>query len=152
MTNSSITKGKAEYSASDIRVLEGLEPVRKRPGMYIGSTDVHGLHHLVKEIMDNSVDEAIAGYAKQVHVYLTKDGYITVTDNGRGIPVEKHPSGASALEVVMTKLHAGGKFDEQAYKASGGLHGVGASAVNALSKQLRVIVKRKNVYYFQEYE
>jgi DNA gyrase subunit B len=144
-------QGSADYTASDIRVLEGLEPVRKRPGMYIGSTDVHGLHHLVKEIMDNAVDEAIAGYAKQVHVYLTNDGHITVTDNGRGIPVEKHPSGLSALEVVMTMLHAGGKFDEKAYKASGGLHGVGASAVNALSKQLRVVVKREGKYYFQEY-
>ncbi|MBI5151889.1 MAG: ATP-binding protein, partial [Candidatus Pacebacteria bacterium] len=148
---SSLTQAKKDYSASDIRVLEGLEPVRKRPGMYIGSTDTHGLHHLVKEIMDNAVDEAIAGFAKQVHVYLTKDGHITVTDNGRGIPVEMHPSGVSALEVVLTKLHAGGKFDEKAYKASGGLHGVGASAVNALSSQLRVVVKREKKYYFQEY-
>ena len=151
MSSNSVTQAKKDYSASDIRVLEGLEPVRKRPGMYIGSTDTHGLHHLVKEIMDNSVDEAIAGFAKQVHVYLMKDGHITVTDDGRGIPVEKHPSGISALEVVMTKLHAGGKFDEKAYKASGGLHGVGASAVNALSKQLRVIIKRVGKYYFQEY-
>ncbi len=141
----------ATYTAKDIRVLEGLEPVRKRPGMYIGSTDHHGLHHLVKEIMDNGVDEAIAGYAKDVNVYLMKDGHITVTDNGRGIPVEMHPSGVSALEVVMTKLHAGGKFDETAYQASGGLHGVGASAVNALSTQMRVIVKREHEYYFQEY-
>lgn len=139
------------YTAKDIRVLEGLEPVRKRPGMYIGSTDQHGLHHLVKEIMDNGVDEAIAGYAKDVNVYRMKNGHITVTDNGRGIPTEMHPSGVSALEVVMTKLHAGGKFDERAYQASGGLHGVGASAVNALSKQLRIIVKRENTYYFQEY-
>ncbi len=152
MATSSITQGKQDYGAKDIRVLEGLEPVRKRPGMYIGSTDEHGLHHLVKEIMDNSVDEAIAGYAKQVHVYLTNDGRITVTDNGRGIPVEMHPSGVSALQVVMTMLHAGGKFDEQAYKASGGLHGVGASAVNALSEQLRVVVKREKKYFFQEYQ
>ncbi|HAU98916.1 MAG: gyrase subunit B protein [Microgenomates group bacterium GW2011_GWF2_45_18] len=141
----------AEYGAQDIRILEGLEPVRKRPGMYIGSTDVHGLHHLIKEIMDNSVDEAIAGYAKQVHVYLTEDNYITVTDDGRGIPTDMHPSGVSALEVVLTKLHAGGKFDEHAYKASGGLHGVGASAVNALSSHMRVVVKREGKYFFQEY-
>lgn len=139
------------YTAKDIRVLEGLEPVRKRPGMYIGSTDQHGLHHLVKEIMDNGVDEAIAGYAKGVSVYLLKDGHITVIDNGRGIPTEMHPTGVSALEVVLTKLHAGGKFDERAYQASGGLHGVGASAVNALSTQMRVVVKREEKYFFQEY-
>ncbi|HSW89759.1 MAG TPA: DNA gyrase subunit B [Patescibacteria group bacterium] len=139
------------YTASDIRVLEGLEPVRKRPGMYIGSTDATGLHHLVKEIVDNSVDEAIVGYAKEVGVYLTADGYCTVVDNGRGIPTDMHPSGVSALEIAMTKLHAGGKFDEMAYQASGGLHGVGASAVNALSSHMRVCVKRKGTYYFQEY-
>lgn len=139
------------YSAKDIRVLEGLEPVRKRPGMYIGSTDATGLHHLVKEIVDNSVDEAIVGYAKEVSTYLTDDGYATVVDNGRGIPTDMHVSGVSALEIAMTKLHAGGKFDEMAYQASGGLHGVGASAVNALSDHMRVIVKRENKYYFQEY-
>lgn len=140
-----------EYKASDIRVLEGLEPVRKRPGMYIGSTDATGLHHLVKEIVDNSVDEAIVGYAKEVGVYITSDGYTTVVDNGRGIPVDMHSSGVSALEIAMTKLHAGGKFDEMAYQASGGLHGVGASAVNALSSHMRVCVKRGGKYYFQEY-
>ena len=141
----------AQYTGQDIRVLEGLEPVRKRPGMYIGSTDVHGLHHLLKEIMDNSVDEAIAGYARHVDVFLGKDGTATVTDDGRGIPVDMHPSGVSALEVVLTKLHAGGKFDEKAYKASGGLHGVGASAVNALSTRMRVVVKRAGKYHFQEF-
>lgn len=139
------------YNASEIKVLEGLEPVRKRPGMYIGSTDSTGLHHLVKEIVDNSVDEAIVGFASQVSVYLTKDGYATVVDNGRGIPIDMHSSGVSALEIAMTKLHAGGKFDEMAYQASGGLHGVGASAVNALSVDMRVVVKRAGKYYFQEY-
>lgn len=140
-----------DYSASDIRVLEGLEPVRKRPGMYIGSTDAVGLHHLVKEIVDNSVDEAIVGYAKQISTYITKDGYVSVVDDGRGIPTDMHKSGVSALEIAMTKLHAGGKFDEMAYQASGGLHGVGASAVNALSSHMRVVVKRLKKYYFQEY-
>lgn len=145
------------YDATQIKVLEGLEPVRKRPGMYIGSTDTRGLHHLVKEIMDNAVDEAIAGYGKRVKVYLRKTEYekspmgITVVDNGRGIPTDMHPSGVSALEVVLTKLHAGGKFEETAYQASGGLHGVGSSAVNALSIDLKVIVKRDNKYFFQEY-
>lgn len=143
---------KNDYSAADIRVLEGLEPVRKRPGMYIGSTDARGLHHLVKEIVDNSVDEAIVGFAKEISVYVTSDGYATVVDNGRGIPTDIHPgSGVSALELAMTKLHAGGKFDEMAYQASGGLHGVGASAVNALSSHMRVVVKRNGKYFFQEY-
>lgn len=140
------------YQASDIRVLEGLEPVRKRPGMYIGSTDSRGLHHLLKEIIDNSVDEAIAGFGSSIHVWLKPDGSASVVDHGRGIPVDMHPSGLSALEVVMTKLHAGGKFDEQAYKASGGLHGVGASAVNALSDRTQVIVKKGDGYHFQRYE
>lgn len=139
------------YNAKDIRVLEGLEPVRKRPGMYIGSTDVRGLHHCVKEIVDNSVDEGIVGFAHEISLYIRKDGYVTVTDDGRGIPTDMHPSGVSALEIAMTKLHAGGKFDEMAYQASGGLHGVGASAVNALSTHMRVVVKRDNTYFFQEY-
>lgn len=141
----------SDYKASSIKVLEGLEPVRKRPGMYIGSTDTRGLHHCVKEIIDNSVDEAIVGYASDVAVFLHADGYAGVVDNGRGIPVEMHASGVSALEVAMTKLHAGGKFDEMAYQASGGLHGVGASAVNALSEHMMVCVKRDGKYHFQEY-
>ncbi len=145
------------YDATQIKVLEGLEPVRKRPGMYIGSTDTRGLHHLLKEIMDNAVDEAIVGYGKVIRIFLTKTDIekspmaITVVDNGRGIPTDMHPSGVSALEVVMTKLHAGGKFDEQAYKASGGLHGVGSSAVNALSIDMRVVVKREKKYHYQQY-
>lgn len=140
-----------QYSAKDIKVLEGLEPVRKRPGMYIGSTDVRGLHELAKEIIDNSVDEAIAGYANHVYVYLHDDGSVSVHDNGRGIPTDMHPSGVSALEVSMTKLHAGGKFEETAYQASGGLHGVGSSAVNALSTYCRVEVRREDGIYMQEY-
>lgn len=142
---------KSNYSAESIVVLEGLEPVRKRPGMYIGSTDERGLHHLATEIIDNSLDEAIGGFAKHITVLIHNDGYISVSDNGRGIPVEKHKSGVSALEVAMTKLHAGGKFSGAAYQASGGLHGVGASAVNALSSHLRVIVKHEGKYYTQEY-
>lgn len=141
------------YTAEHIKVLEGLEPVRKRPGMYIGSTDEKGLHHLIKEIVDNSVDEAIAGFAKNVWVFLEKDGYATVVDDGRGIPVEiQKKAKVSALELAMTKLHAGGKFEETAYQASGGLHGVGASAVNALSSKMRVIVKREKKYWTQEYK
>jgi DNA gyrase subunit B len=140
------------YTAKDIKVLEGLEPVRKRPGMYIGSTDERGLQELLKEIIDNSVDEAIVGYAHNVYITLTKDGYAAISDDGRGIPTDMHPSGVSALELAMTKLHAGGKFEETAYQASGGLHGVGASAVNALSSHFRVIVKRDGKYFTQEYK
>ncbi len=146
------SNSKKEYTAKHIKVLEGLEPVRKRPGMYVGSTDSKGLHHLVAEIVDNSVDEAIAGFGKNVWVVLRSDGSVSVCDDGRGIPVEMHKTGVSALEVAMTKLHAGGKFDEIAYQASGGLHGVGASAVNALSQHMRVIVKRDGQYYSQEYK
>ncbi len=131
--------------------MEGLEPVRKRPGMYIGSTDTRGLHELLREIVDNSVDESFAGVADKVWVELGKDGSVTVRDNGRGIPVDKHKSGVSALEITMTKLHAGGKFGGGAYKVSGGLHGVGASVVNALSIEFRVIVLRKGEAFYQEY-
>ena len=147
-----MAKTSAQYSGKDIKVLEGLEPVRKRPGMYIGSTDAKGLHHLLAEIIDNSVDEAIAGHATNVHVFIHKDNRITVIDDGRGIPTDMHPSGVSALQVAMTMLHAGGKFEETAYQASGGLHGVGASAVNALSQSMKVIVKRDGKYFQQEYE
>ncbi len=143
----------SKYEAGDIQVLEGLEPVRRRPGMYIGSTDQKGLHHLVTELIDNSVDEALAGFSKNVWVVLHKDESISVLDDGRGIPVEQHPKvKKSALEVAMTYLHAGGKFGGgEGYKVSGGLHGVGASAVNALSEKLAVEVKRGGKIYFQEY-
>lgn len=140
------------YDASKIKVLEGLEPVRKRPGMFIGSTDSLGLQRLATEIIDNSVDEAIAGFAQNIWVKMHRDGRISVTDDGRGIPVKMHQSGVSALEVAMTKLHAGAKFDDTVYQASGGLHGVGASAVNALSSFMRVEVRRDNKVYGQEYK
>ena len=141
------------YTARDIQVLEGLEPVRKRPGMYIGSTDINGLHELVKEIIDNSVDEALAGFAKNIWIVIDKDEKVTVADDGRGIPVEIHPKvKKSTLEVTMTMLHAGGKFGQGAYKVSGGLHGVGASAVNALSEWMRVEVRRDGKLYAQEYK
>ena len=140
------------YDAKSIVVLEGLEPVRKRPGMYIGSTDEKGLHHILTEIIDNSVDEAVPGFAKNIWVTISKDGSATVMDDGRGIPIDKHKSGLSALEVTMTKLHAGGKFGSEAYQASSGLHGVGSSAVNALSSWMRVIVKRDGKTVFQDYK
>ena len=142
-----------EYTAKDIQVLEGLEAVRVRPGMYIGSTDQRGLHHLIYEILDNAVDEAMAGYCERVEISIAEDGWISVVDNGRGIPIDKHPkTGKSALETVMTTLHAGGKFGGGAYKVTGGLHGVGGSVVNALSVDLRAEVRRQGYLYSQEYE
>ena len=141
------------YSAADIEVLEGLEPVRRRPGMFIGGTDANALHHLFAEVIDNSMDEAIGGHATRIEVDFSADGYVTVTDNGRGIPVEAHPQfpKRSTLEIIMTTLHAGGKFDSKAYETSGGLHGVGASVVNALSDDMTVEVARDQMLYRQSY-
>jgi DNA gyrase subunit B len=146
-------KKNSDYGADAITVLEGLDPVRKRPGMYIGSTSAAGLHHLIWEVVDNSIDEAMAGYADEVSVTLLKNGMVKVDDNGRGIPVEKHKvTGLSALETVLTKLHAGGKFGGGGYKVSGGLHGVGVSVVNALSEYLKAEVYRDDQVWEQEYK
>ncbi len=140
------------YDASSITVLEGLEAVRKRPGMYIGSVSTKGLNHLIYEIVDNSVDEHLAGYCDTITVTLEADGSATVSDNGRGIPVGMHEKGVSAERLVFTTLHAGGKFDNSAYKTSGGLHGVGSSVVNALSTRLTVTVKNAGLVYEDKYE
>jgi topoisomerase-4 subunit B len=147
------SRGEESYTAADIEVLEGLEPVRRRPGMYIGGTDEKALHHLFAEVLDNAMDEAVAGHASWIDVSYTADGYLTVTDNGRGIPVDPHPKfkDKSALEVIMTTLHAGGKFDSGAYETSGGLHGVGVSVVNALSDHVIVEVARGQQLYRQEF-
>jgi topoisomerase IV subunit B len=153
MAEDLLSSGDQTYDASSIEVLEGLEPVRKRPGMYIGGTDERALHHLVAEILDNSMDEAVAGHATRIEVELHADNSVTVRDNGRGIPIDPHPKfpGKSALEVILCTLHAGGKFGGKAYETSGGLHGVGASVVNALSDVMRVEVARNRELYVQEF-
>src|SRR5690349_12552820 len=145
------TSAEAGYTAADIEVLEGLEPVRRRPGMYIGGTDEKALHHLFAEVIDNAMDEALAGHATFIEVDVGSDGFVTVVDNGRGIPIDPHPKfpKKSALEVIMTTLHAGGKFDSKVYETSGGLHGVGVSVANALSERMEVEVARGQQLYRQ---
>ena len=147
------SRGEESYTAADIEVLEGLEPVRRRPGMYIGGTDEKALHHLFAEVIDNAMDEAVAGHASWIEVDYDKDGWLTVTDNGRGIPVDPHPKfpDKSALEVILSTLHSGGKFNGKAYSTSGGLHGVGVSVVNALSSDTIVEVARNKELFRQRF-
>ena len=142
-----------DYDSSSIEVLEGLEPVRRRPGMYIGGTDDRALHHLAAEVLDNAMDEAVAGHASRIEMHLEEGNRLTITDNGRGIPVDEHPKfpGKSTLEVILTTLHSGGKFSGKAYATSGGLHGVGVSVVNALSSHTRVEVARNKEVFAQEF-
>src|SRR6478609_12029547 len=146
-------RGGESYTAHDIEVLEGLEPVRRRPGMYVGGTDERALHHLVAEVLDNAMDEAVAGHATRIELELAAGNRLTVRDNGRGIPIDPHPKfpDRSALEVIMTTLHSGGKFGSKAYETSGGLHGVGVSVVNALASELLVEVARNRTLYAQRY-
>ena len=143
---------KDNYNSKSIKILEGLEAVRVRPGMYIGSTGKKGLHHMIYEILDNSVDEHLAGYCSNIHITLNEDGSCTVEDDGRGVPVDMHEKGVSAARIVFTTLHAGGKFDNESYKTSGGLHGVGSSVVNALSEWMDVEIYKNGKIHHDRYE